>query len=65
MIPMRDGAKLHTVIFSPVGAKQDLPVLLQRTPYGASGSNASDDTTISVQAFGTNLGLMLKEGYFL
>jgi uncharacterized protein len=65
MIPMRDGVKLHTVIFSPVGATQRMPVLLQRTPYGASGSGAPDDTTISVQAFGTNYGIMLKEGYFL
>ena len=53
MIPMRDGTKLHTVIFSPVGAKHDLPVLLQRTPYGANGSDAHDDTTYTVQAFGT------------
>ena len=65
MIPMRDGIKLHTVIFSPVGAMHDLPVLLQRTPYGASGTADPDDTTISVQAFGTNYGVMLKEGYFL
>ncbi len=65
MIPMRDGTKLHTVIFWPVGAKHDLPVLLQRTPYGANGSSAPDDTTFAVQAFGTSLGIMLKEGYFL
>jgi len=65
MIPMRDGIRLHTVILSPVGAKHDVPVLLQRTPYGANGSSAPDDTTINVQAFGTNYGIMLKEGYFL
>lgn len=65
MIPMRDGIKLHTVILSPVDATQALPVLLQRTPYGASGSTAPDDTAISVQAFGDYYGSMLKEGYFL
>ena len=65
MIPMRDGIKLNTVIFSPVGAKHPLPVLLQRTPYGASASNAPDDTTFSIQIFGNNFGSMLKEGYFL
>ncbi len=65
MIPMRDGIRLHTVILSPVGAKHDLPVLLQRTPYGATGSGSPDDTTINVQAFGTNYGIMLKEGYFI
>jgi uncharacterized protein len=65
MIPMRDGVKLHTVIFSPVGTTHDVPVLLQRTPYGANGSDAPDDTTLNVQIFGPYLGTMLKEGYFL
>ncbi|QEE24223.1 CocE/NonD family hydrolase [Rhodanobacter glycinis] len=36
MIPMRDGVKLHTVILIPKGA-HDLPMLLERTPYNASG----------------------------
>ena len=36
MIPMRDGVKLHTVIVIPKGAK-NAPILLTRTPYGASG----------------------------
>ncbi len=36
MIPMRDGVKLHTVIMIPKGA-HDLPMLLERTPYNASG----------------------------
>ena len=36
MIPMRDGTKLFTVILSPAyGAAQPLPLLIQRTPYGA------------------------------
>ena len=35
MIPMRDGAKLHTVILVPKGAK-GAPILLTRTPYNAS-----------------------------
>src|SRR5262245_50647446 len=36
MIPMRDGVKLHTVICSPKNATEQLPILLQRTPYGAN-----------------------------
>ena len=36
MIPMRDGIKLHTVILIPKGAAH-LPMLLERTPYDASG----------------------------
>ena len=33
---MRDGVKLHTVILVPKNAK-GLPMLLERTPYNASG----------------------------
>ena len=36
MIPMRDGAKLHTVILRPRDQKGPLPILFSRTPYGAS-----------------------------
>ncbi|PXV58959.1 putative hydrolase, CocE/NonD family [Dyella jiangningensis] len=36
MIPMRDGIKLHTVILIHHGA-HDQPILLERTPYNASG----------------------------
>jgi putative CocE/NonD family hydrolase len=36
MIPMRDGVELHTVILVPKNAK-GLPMLLERTPYDASG----------------------------
>jgi len=35
MIPMRDGPKLHTVIFAPRDAHERLPIMLERTPYGA------------------------------
>ena len=35
MIPMRDGVKLKTLILIPRGA-QHAPILLTRTPYGAS-----------------------------
>jgi uncharacterized protein len=36
MITMRDGIKLHTVIFIPVDQKEPLPFLLERTPYGVN-----------------------------
>jgi putative CocE/NonD family hydrolase len=36
IIPMRDGIKLYTVIFSPANTKQKFPVIINRTPYGAS-----------------------------
>jgi putative CocE/NonD family hydrolase len=34
MVPMRDGARLQTVILRPTGKTGKLPILLQRTPYG-------------------------------
>jgi hypothetical protein len=34
MIPMRDGVKLHTVIYMPKVQQEKLPFLIQRTPYG-------------------------------
>jgi uncharacterized protein len=37
MIPMRDGVKLHTLIYSPVGRRGGLPILFLRTPYGIDG----------------------------
>jgi len=36
MIPMRDGIKLYTVIFTPKQKTAALPILIQRTPYGAA-----------------------------
>jgi len=41
MVPMRDGAKLQTVILRPRDAKGPLPILLQRTPYGVPGGPLS------------------------
>jgi hypothetical protein len=38
MIPMRDGVRLNTFIVSPRQAPGALPMLLQRTPYGAGGA---------------------------
>jgi len=36
MVPMRDGVKLHTVICVPKTSTEPLPILMQRTPYGAT-----------------------------
>jgi uncharacterized protein len=41
MIPMRDGIKLQTVILIPRGAHR-APILLSRTPYGASSRIAKN-----------------------
>jgi uncharacterized protein len=57
MIPMRDGIKLYTVIFTPKEHTAPLPILIQRTPYGAS-VNAQYDI-LRVPYFAN----MAKEGY--
>jgi uncharacterized protein len=43
MIPMRDGVKLHTEIYSLKDAAEPLPILMSRTPYGI----ASPDQGVS------------------
>ncbi len=54
MIPMRDGVKLHTVIYTPKQQSGSLPIVLQRTPYGVAGAGAS---------LGTSLKELADEGY--
>jgi putative CocE/NonD family hydrolase len=42
MIPVRDGAKLHTIILRPVDSEKGgtpLPFLMTRTPYGVDGAS--------------------------
>src|SRR5256885_9177666 len=34
MIAARDGVKLHTEIYAPKNAREALPIVLERTPYG-------------------------------
>ncbi len=34
-IIMRDGAKLHTTIYSPKDTSKEYPILMQRTPYSS------------------------------
>ena len=41
MIRMRDGVRLHTLIFAPKDQSESLPIILSRTPYGV-GQTSSD-----------------------
>ena len=41
MIPMRDGVRLHTLIFTPKDQTESLPFIFGRTPYGI-GQSSSD-----------------------
>lgn len=42
MIPMRDGVKLHTVIYSPKHQTENLPFLMTRTPYGVGDTKSPE-----------------------
>lgn len=61
MIPMRDGVKLFTMILSPVNAPHAVPILIQRTPYGAN-MPIPDDTIISISELGAWYTLA-RDGY--
>jgi putative CocE/NonD family hydrolase len=41
MIRMRDGVKLHTLIFAPREQKEPLPIIFNRTPYGIESNSDS------------------------
>ena len=55
-IVMRDGAKLHTTIYSPKDTSKEYPILMQRTPYSSRPYGDGMRTNI-----GPNIHLM-KEG---
>ena len=59
MVPMRDGVKLYTVILTPKEASDPLPILLQRTPYDATGvltghPSARLDVVLGTKFLGTD-----------
>ena len=37
MVSMRDGVRLHTLVYRPVKQERSLPIMLMRTPYGIVG----------------------------
>lgn len=66
MVPMRDGARLQTVIMRPAGHKEPLPILLLRTPYGVPDkpyARTPDDLT-ALQADGYILVMQNIRGRF-
>jgi len=54
MVPMRDGKRLHTKIFTPRGQTGPLPIIFKRTPYGIEGS---------ANAFSAYYKALAEEGY--
>ena len=61
MIPMRDGIKLFTIILTPVNATANVPILIERTPYGAD-IPVPDDTLLNITR-NFQFANMAKEGY--
>lgn len=45
MIPMRDGIRLNTIIFTPKNQQGNLPILFLRTPYGVNQTAPPDKST--------------------
>ena len=71
-VPMRDGVKLHTVVYVPKGRTGDLPIIFTRTPYGIadadhtfSGSYAELATEGYAFAFQDIRGRFGSEGQFV
>jgi hypothetical protein len=62
MIPMRDGVKLHTLIFVPKGARR-APLLLTRTPYDAAGRAQRSASPHMVAALPLFDELFVADGY--
>ena len=44
MVPMRDGTRLNTFVFLPKSRGPRWPVIVHRTPYGITASDARDKT---------------------
>jgi uncharacterized protein len=65
MIPMRDGAKLHTVILVPKGARR-APILLTRTPYDATATTTyaqSAHLAPTLNGYDNALDVIIPGGY--
>jgi putative CocE/NonD family hydrolase len=65
MIAMRDGAKLHTVILVPKGARR-APILLTRTPYDASATTTyaqSAHLAPTLNGYDNALDVIVPGGY--
>jgi uncharacterized protein len=57
MVPMRDGVRLYTQVYTPTQAAEKLPILFLRTPYGAGALNP--------QRIATALPELMADGYII
>jgi putative CocE/NonD family hydrolase len=63
-IPMRDGVKLFTMAILPAHPGKALPILIERTPYGAEW-DLKDDSAFSVNLLPQWYRMFLRDGYIL
>ena len=72
MVPMRDGIRLHTLVFTPTAPHNALPIMFIRTPYGINA--AGNQLTASLKelaadgyifAFQDIRGRYASEGQFV
>ena len=64
MVPMRDGVKLFTLVFYPTNFNQVVPILIERTPYGADFPLA-EDSSISISKLPSYYSSLVRDGYIL
>ena len=74
-VPMRDGVKLHVVVYSPKLVSGKHPILMERTPYSAGpygptqyagfGGSPKFQTSGYIFAFADVRGQYLSEGQFV
>jgi len=62
MIPMRDGIKLFTVVLSPTNYNKLVPILIERTPYGAD-IGINEDSAMIVEKVRLYYRSLFREGY--
>ncbi|MBF8295150.1 MAG: cocE 2 [Bacteroidetes bacterium] len=61
MIPMRDGVKLFTAVYTPKDTTQDYPILMTRTPY----SSAPYGETMYPPFIGSQAEKFARDGYII
>ncbi len=62
MIPMRDGTKLFTVVYSPTNHNKPVPIIMERTPYG-SDIPVPDDSTLRIEWMPPFIRTLAEAGY--
>ena len=64
MIPMRDGARLHAVIFVPHNVKHG-PIMLDRTPYSADKITGEGESPLVSEEMRYVFRDLVKDGYIV